>query len=97
MLPPTDAFMVSRCLRLPGLGLLVLSALPAPAWLASADLHTALALQLHRPGQPPLAVTATSEELTVENEPPTRALLLEADLGDLLPPDTWLAREPVGC
>ncbi|QKG58277.1 hypothetical protein GKZ68_17590 [Hymenobacter sp. BRD128] len=95
MLPSAAAFVVSRSLRLPGLGLLVLPALPAPTWLASAGLHTALALQLHRPGQPPLSLTATIEELTPADGPPTRALLLEADLGDSLPLHAWLVKESV--
>jgi hypothetical protein len=89
MQPSATAFVVSHSLRLPGLGLLVLPVLPIPAWLASADLHTALALQLHCPGYPPLALTATSEELTLANEPPTPALLLEADPG-VLPAGAWL-------
>lgn len=96
MLPAASDFVVSRSLRLPGLGLLVLPAAPAPAWLAGADLHTPLALQLHRPGQPPLALTATIEELTTSGEPPTRALLLDADPGGALPPRAWLARAPTG-
>lgn len=86
-------FIVSRSLRLPGLGLLVLPAAPAPTWLATPALHTALALQLHAPGQPALFLTATIEELTPADGLPTRALLLEADLGDLLLPYTRL--EPI--
>ena len=96
MPPPDSAFIVGRSFRLPGLGLLVLPTLPAPVWLASIDLHTPLALQLHRPGQPPLALTATIEELTTADEPATRALLLDADLGSTLLPPTWLVFDSIG-
>lgn len=96
MLPAANDFVVSRSLRLPGLGLLVLPTAPAPGWLASADLYTVLALRLHRPGQPPLALTATIEELTTPDAPPARALLLEADPGGSLLPGAWLAIEAVG-
>ncbi|MGI4833779.1 MAG: hypothetical protein ACRYFK_09995 [Janthinobacterium lividum] len=75
----TDTFWVARSLRVPGLGLLVLPTLPAPAWLAAPPLHTALGLWLHRPGYPPLALPATVEEVAHEGQPPTRALLLDAD------------------
>jgi len=82
-------FLVRQSLRVPGLGLLVLPAPPAPGWLAEAGLHTAVALQLHRPGQLPLALSATLEEVS-HTGPPTRALLLDADPGGPLPPGTWL-------
>lgn len=94
MLPAANAFVVSQSLRLPGLGLLVLPTLPAPAWLAGAHLHTALAVQLHRPGQAPLALTATIEELTPADGPTTRTLLLDADPGPL-PTGAWLELEHV--
>ncbi|MGI4759997.1 MAG: hypothetical protein ACRYF0_04785 [Janthinobacterium lividum] len=94
--PPTGSFVVSRSFRLPGLGLLVLPTTPVPTWLASADLHTAVPLQLHRPGQPPLALLATIEELTTAHEPPTRALLLDADPGGSLPPHSWLTNTAIG-
>ncbi len=84
------AFVIARGLRVPGLGLLVLPAAPAPAWLAAMPLHTALALRLHRPGQPPLPLPATLEELAHGEEPPVRALLLDADPGGPLPAGAWL-------
>ncbi len=87
--PPT--FIIARSFRVPGLGLLVLPAAPAPAWLATPPLHTALALCLHRPGQPPLPLPATLEELAHDDQPPARALLLDADPGGPLPAGAWLA------
>ncbi|NML66813.1 hypothetical protein HHL22_16530 [Hymenobacter sp. RP-2-7] len=75
----TAVFWVARSLRVPGLGLLVLPAPPAPAWLAAPPLHAALRLLLRRPGYPPLALPATIEEVAPEGQPPTRALLLDAD------------------
>jgi hypothetical protein len=85
-------FVIGQSFRVPGLGLLVLPAAPGPDWLASPALHTALALRLHRPGQPPLALPATIEELSRAPELPTRALLLDADPGEL-PTGAWLALE----
>ncbi|MDJ0364345.1 hypothetical protein QMK33_04220 [Hymenobacter sp. H14-R3] len=87
---PAPAFVVTSSFRVPGLGLLVLPAPPAPAWLGAHPLHTTLLLRLHRPGQPPLALPATIEELARADEPPTRALLLDADPGGILPAGTWL-------
>lgn len=84
-----EVLVVERSLRVPGLGLLVLPAAPVPTWLASPALHAALALRLHRPGQPSLPLPATVEELAHEGRPPARALLLDADPGGL-PPGTWL-------
>ncbi|AMR27986.1 hypothetical protein A0257_13400 [Hymenobacter psoromatis] len=90
---PPHAFVIARSLRVPGLGLLVLPAAPAPAWLTTLALHTALALRLHRPGQPPLPLPATLEEVAYGNEPPVRALLLDADPAGPLPAGAWLALE----
>lgn len=87
-----DSFLIGRSFRVPGLGVLVLPTAPAPDWLASYALHTALALHLHRPGYPPLPLPATVEELAAEGEPATRALLLDADPGGELPVGAWLAR-----
>jgi hypothetical protein len=83
-------FWVARSLRLPGLGLLLLPTTPPPDWLAAFSLHTALALRLHRPGQPPLSVIATIEELAHADEPPARALLLDADPPGLVTSQAWL-------
>lgn len=83
-------FWVARGLRLPGLGLLVLPAAPAPAWLTALPLHTSLRLRLHRPGHAPLALLATAEELTQPEQPPARALLLDADPGGPLGPEASL-------
>ena len=81
-MPPTAPYYVARSLRVPGLGLLVLPAPPAPAWLAAHPLHTVLALHLHRPGQPALPLPATIEEVAAPGQLPTRALLLDADPGE---------------
>jgi hypothetical protein len=94
MPPSASAFVVSRSFRLPGLGLLVLPVVPIPAWLASTDLHTSLAVQLYCPGRPSLLLTATSEEITPADGPLTRALLLDAD-PDLLAPGAWLELEHI--
>lgn len=84
-------FWVARCLRLPGLGVLVLPAPPVPTWLAAPPLHATLRLQLRRAGHAPLALLATTEEVAHEGQPPARALLLDADLNDeLLSPGTPL-------
>lgn len=88
--PDSTAFWVASSFRVPGLGLLVQPTVPAPTWLAAQPLHTALALRLHRPGQPPLLLPATIEELARHDEPPARALLLDADPGGPLPAGTWL-------
>jgi hypothetical protein len=65
--------------RVPGLGLLLLAAPPAPAWLAAPALHTAVQVRLHSPSQPALLLPATVEELAHDDQPPARALLLDAD------------------
>ena len=88
--PPTAAaFVVRSSLRVPGLGLLLLPAPPAPAWLATPALHTALQVRLHSPGQPALLLPATIEEVAHDEQPPARALLLDADPGPP-PTGTWL-------
>ena len=66
-------------MRVPGLGLLLLAAPPAPAWLASPALHTAVAGGGPTPRQPHLLLPATIEELAHDGQPPARALLLDAD------------------
>ncbi|MVN76319.1 hypothetical protein GO988_08275 [Hymenobacter sp. HMF4947] len=81
--PASEIFSIRSSFRVPGLGLLVLPAAPAAAWLAAQPLHTVLGLALHRPGQPPLPLPGTIEELAHADEPPTRALLLDADPGEL--------------
>jgi hypothetical protein len=88
-------FVIGQSLRVPGLGLLVLPAAPVPDWLARPALHTALALLLHRPGQPSLALPATIEEISHGPQPPSRALLLDGDPGSELEPGAWLALEAV--
>jgi hypothetical protein len=52
-------------------------------------LHTAVQVRLHSPGQPALLLPATIEELAHDEQPLTRALLLDADPGTL-PPGAWL-------
>lgn len=78
-LPSAGALVVHSSFRVPGLGLLVLPATPAPAWLAGPALHTAVQVRLHSPGQPALLLPATIEELAHDDQPPARALLLDAD------------------
>ncbi len=87
-------FYIASSFRVPGLGLLVRPAAPAPAWLADHPLHTALALALHHPGGPALGLPATVEELAHDDQPPTRVLLLDADPGPL-PAGAWLTLEAV--
>jgi hypothetical protein len=87
---PSSAFVVAASFRVPGLGLLVLPTAPAPAWLGAHPLHTALLLRLHRSGQPSLSLPATIEELARDDQPPARALLLDADPGGPLPAGAWL-------
>lgn len=84
------AFAVARSFRVPGLGLLLLPAAPPPDWLAAFPLHTALTLRLHRPGEAPLPVVATIEEIAHADEPPARALLLDADPAGPVTPQAWL-------
>lgn len=89
-----SSFVVRTSLRVPGLGILALPAAPLPDWLVAAELFTPLALRLHRPGQPPLALRATVEEVSQAPLPPARALLLDADL-DELPPSSHLSLESI--
>jgi hypothetical protein len=87
--PSASAFVVRSSFRVPGLGLLVLPNLPAPAWLSTPALHTAVQVHLHGPGQPALLLPATIEELAHDGQPPARALLLDADPGTP-PAGAWL-------
>lgn len=91
MLVPASVFVIGHHMRLPGLGLLVLPTGAVPDWLATPDLHTTLALRLHSPGQSPLALTATIEEISYDQQLPQRTLLLDADLDDELLASAWLA------
>jgi hypothetical protein len=85
-MPVSDnLFIVAQSIRVPGLGILVLPTAYAPEWLANLPLHTDLALHLHRPSQPSIALTATIEELNYDSQPTTRALLLDADPDGGLP------------
>ena len=88
--------MVETSFRVPGLGVLVLPAPPAPAWLAAVPLHAALSLEAT--GLLPAATIAgTVEELARDDQPPRRALLLDFDPGGPLPAGTRLrarAAEP---
>jgi hypothetical protein len=88
-LPEAATLVVGSSFRVPGLGLLVLPALPGPVWLATPALHTAVQVRLHSPGQPARLLPATIEELAHDGQPPTRALLLDADPGTPLP-GAWL-------
>jgi hypothetical protein len=88
-LPSASALVVRGSFRVPGLGLLVLPALPAPAWLATPALHTAVQVQLYCPDQPAVLLPATVEELAHDGQAPTRALLLDADPG-APPTGAWL-------
>ena len=87
---------VARSLRVPGLGLLLLPTAPAPAWLLASPLHTALAVQLHCPSQPPQTLLASTEEVAPADGPPTRALLFSTDPGGEVPPGAWLTHLAIG-
>lgn len=95
MTAAASPFHISTSLRVPGLGILALSAAPLPDWLGALDLHTTLTLQLHRPDQPPLALYATVEEVSHAPQKLTRALLLDADPDGELPEGSWLSLESV--
>ncbi len=78
-------FIIEASVRLPGLGLLVLPAAPAPGWLATYELHTALAISLPVIALSPQSVIGTIEEITRNGQLTERALLLDFD------PDNSLA------
>lgn len=84
-----SSFIIETSLRVPGLGILVQPAAPIPDWLSTWPLHTVLALHFHRPGQLTLLLHATIEEVSHAPGPPARALLLDADPGEL-PNGSWL-------
>lgn len=86
----TTDFLLAQALRVPGLGLLVLPAGPGPAWLGTHPLHTAVQLRLHRPGQLPLPLPATIEEITPADQPARRGLLLDADPAGYAEAGAWL-------
>ena len=92
---PLAMFELETSFRVPGLGVLAVPAGPAAAALAPYALHTALAVTLLVAGQPPVALTATVEELTHDDQPPHRALLLDFDPGGPLPSGTRLQLEAV--
>ena len=78
-------FTVASSFRVPGLGLLVQPAAPAPAWLLAQPLHAALQVRLHQPGPETPLLPATVEEIARDGQAPARALLLDADPDGLLP------------
>jgi hypothetical protein len=78
-------FIIEASVRLPGLGLLVLPAAPAPGWLATYELHTALAISLPVSALSPQSVIGTIEEIARNGQLTERALLLAFD------PDNSLA------
>ena len=70
--------------------MLLLPTAPPPDWLAAFALHTTLELRLHRPNEPALLVIATIEELAHADQPPARALLLDADPAGTVTSPAWL-------
>ena len=78
-------FVVKGSVRLPGLGLLVLPAAPIPDWLASYDLHTAVAVIIPILTTSSKPISGTIEEVARDGQLMQRALLLDFD------PDTTLA------
>ena len=81
-------FTVASSFRVPGLGVLVQPAAPAPAWLLAQPLHASLQVRLHWPGHESMLLPATVEEVTRDGQEPTRTLLLDADPGELPPSAT---------
>lgn len=83
-------FIVEASFRLPGLGLLVVPALPAPSWLADYDLHTALTITLPTSEQHSEPIVGTVEEIAQADQLERRALLLDLGATILLPVGTYL-------
>jgi hypothetical protein len=83
-------FVIAANYRVPGLGVLVLPADPAPGWLADHALHTALSVTLLIDGQPPSLLNGTVEELSRNDQIPQRAFLLDFAPDDDLPLGTRL-------
>ncbi|MDQ2769500.1 MAG: hypothetical protein M3Y54_03255 [Bacteroidota bacterium] len=95
MSAPVLLLRVAATWLLPGLGLLALPAGPTPHLTAYA-LHTALAVRAVRPDGMALVGVATVEEVSrpgTEAAVSQRALLLEMEAAETLPPDTeiWLS------
>jgi len=83
-------FVIAASFRLPGLGILVLPVVPAPFWLSEYALHTALEVTLLVENLSPNTFIGTVEELTHDDQPTQRALLLEFSLNSALLPGTRL-------
>lgn len=90
MLTPPADFVIAASFMLPGLGMLVLATSPPPAWLADYPLHTALSIALLAEGVPPISLTGTVEELSRDDQPAQRALLLDFAPDGALPLGTCL-------
>ena len=90
-LHPTPLFTVARALPVPGLGLLLLPAGPAPH-LRPLALHTALAVTLHLPDGRTYPATATVEEVAAETTP--QPALLLADWPNPVPAGTAVWQRP---
>lgn len=88
MAEPLVTLVLETSFRVPGLGVLAVPTGPTAAGLAAHELHTALAVTLLVAGQPPTSLTGTIEELTRDDQPPRRALLLDFDPGGPLPSGT---------
>lgn len=76
---PLAIFVVEASFRVPGLGILALPTLPAPAWLAECALHTGWTITLFVEGQLPQSILGTVEELAHDGQLPRRTLLLDFD------------------
>lgn len=84
------SFVVEATFLLPGLGMLVLPVAPAPDWLATYALHTALAITLPSDTSPSQHITGTVEEISQDGQRVRRALLLDLDAATPLPISTHL-------
>jgi hypothetical protein len=83
-------FVVEGSVRLPGLGLLVLPAAPISDWLIASDLHTALAVTFSASINSSHYIIGTIEEISRNDQPTQRALLLDFDPDTPLVPETRL-------
>lgn len=82
---PLALFVVETSFQIPGLGILALPVVPAPAWLAECALHTTWAITVLIEGQMPHSTFGTVEELVHDEQLSHRTLLLDFDLGVPLP------------
>jgi hypothetical protein len=90
MLEFSTPFVVETSFRLPGLGLLVLPAIPEPSWLLTHSLHTAFTVTLPPSIQHTSPIIGTVEEISYSGQTERRALLLNFDPIAPLPSGIYL-------